>query len=89
MRLKPGLTPDQAYEILSAAAALTWGLEAAAALQTHLRAIADSMQVSGWPGPGRSRVCRDVSWTPDLAGDLAATPCTPSRLSLTRIEVQC
>lgn len=47
MRLKPGLTSDQAFEILSATATLTWGLEAAATLQKQLRAIADSMQVIG------------------------------------------
>ncbi len=47
MRLKPGLTSDQAYDILSATAALTWGLEAAATLEGNLRVIADSMQVIG------------------------------------------
>lgn len=47
MRLKPGLTSDQAYEALSATATMTWGLEAAAALQKELRSIADAMQVIG------------------------------------------
>jgi hypothetical protein len=47
MRLKPGLTSDQAYEVLSATATMSWGLAAAAALQKELRSIADFMQVIG------------------------------------------
>lgn len=47
MRLKPGLTSNEAYVMLSAAAALSWGAETAASLESKLREIAQAMEVIG------------------------------------------
>lgn len=43
MRLKPSVSQDEAYKYLSQNANLVWGDEAAAAMDTHLQAIAKSM----------------------------------------------
>lgn len=45
MRLKPAPTPDEAMQLLIAAATLTWGPLAAFALSTQLRSLADAMAV--------------------------------------------
>jgi Asp-tRNA(Asn)/Glu-tRNA(Gln) amidotransferase C subunit len=47
MRLKPGLTSSEAYEMLLAAAKLSWGAEAAVSLEAKLREIAQAMEVVG------------------------------------------
>lgn len=47
MRLKPGLTSNEAYVMLTAAAALSWGAETAASLESKLREIAQAMEVVG------------------------------------------
>jgi hypothetical protein len=47
MRLKPGLTSNEAYVMLTAAAALSWGAETAASLESKLREIAQAMEVIG------------------------------------------
>ena len=47
MRLKPGLTSSEAYEMLSAAAELSWGAETATSLESQLREIAQAMEVIG------------------------------------------
>lgn len=47
MRLKPGLTSSEAYEMLSAAAKLSWGPETAVSLESKLREIAQAMEVIG------------------------------------------
>jgi hypothetical protein len=47
MRLKPGLSSSDAYEMLSAAAKLSWGDAAAGALESKLREIAQAMEVIG------------------------------------------
>jgi hypothetical protein len=45
MRIKPAVDQEEAYRLLSLNAALVWGLEEAAGMDTHLRAIAQSMSV--------------------------------------------
>ena len=45
MRLKPELTAKQAYDGLSVAATMAWGLTEAALLETHLRSISEIMAV--------------------------------------------
>lgn len=47
MRLKPGLTSNEAYVMLTAAAASSWGAETAASLESKLREIAQAMEVVG------------------------------------------
>jgi hypothetical protein len=47
MRLKPALSADEAFQLLSASATLTWGPSAAAGLTTQLRSIAEAMAVVG------------------------------------------
>jgi Asp-tRNA(Asn)/Glu-tRNA(Gln) amidotransferase C subunit len=47
MRLKPGLTSSEAYEMLSAAAKLSWDTETATSLESQLREIAQAMEVIG------------------------------------------
>lgn len=52
MRLKPGLTSEQAYAQLSVAATMTWGLAEAAGLESTLRSIAEAMAAIGsWDVP--------------------------------------
>lgn len=43
MRLTPAPTSDEAYQILTVTAALTWGLAGAAEIDKTLRAIAEAM----------------------------------------------
>ena len=45
MRLKPAPSADEAHQILSATATLTWGPAAAAEISTNLRSIAEAMAV--------------------------------------------
>ena len=45
MRLKPELTANQAYDMLSVAATMNWGLAEAALLAPQLRSLADAMAV--------------------------------------------
>ena len=45
MRIKPAVSPEEAYRLLTLNAALVWGLEEAAAMDAHLRGIANSMAV--------------------------------------------
>jgi len=45
MWLKPGLTANQAYEMLSVSATIAWGLSEAALLETHLRSMSEAMAV--------------------------------------------
>ena len=47
MRLKPELSPGQAYEGLSVMATITWGLTEAVLLETHLRSISEMMAIIG------------------------------------------
>jgi Asp-tRNA(Asn)/Glu-tRNA(Gln) amidotransferase C subunit len=47
MRLKPGLTSSEAFEMLSAAAKLSWGADAVPSLESKLREIAQAMEVIG------------------------------------------
>jgi hypothetical protein len=47
MRLKPGLTSSEAYEMLTAAAELSWGAGTATSLESQLREIAEAMEVIG------------------------------------------
>jgi hypothetical protein len=47
MRLKPGLTSAEAYEMLTAAAKLSWGADAATSIESQLREIAQAMEVIG------------------------------------------
>lgn len=47
MRLKPALSADDAFQLLSATATITWGPAAAAGITTNLRSIADAMAVVG------------------------------------------
>ncbi len=47
MRLKPGLTAGEAYEMLAVAATLSWGLSEAALLEPHLRSISEAMAAIG------------------------------------------
>ena len=45
MRLKPAPTSDEAFQILSANATLTWGAATGAEISTNLRLIADAMAI--------------------------------------------
>jgi hypothetical protein len=47
MRLKPGLTASDAYEMLAQAATLSWGANALPSLESKLREIAQAMEVVG------------------------------------------
>lgn len=47
MRLKPGLNASEAYQILAAAATVSWGAATAASLEKRLREIAAAMEVVG------------------------------------------
>jgi hypothetical protein len=47
MRLKPGLTSSEAYEMLMAAAELSWGADTVTSIESQLREIAQAMEVIG------------------------------------------
>ena len=47
MRLKPGLSASQAYDMLAVSATLNWGLAEAALLETNLRSLSEAMAAIG------------------------------------------